>query len=131
MRDAWGKDTLVEDIIRLATAKRYHRKLDDPFLKTLKDVATKDSDYLTVLNHLKNKTPMKDLKKEPTSSPIHSYLTLWERLGILDDEEGSLMTIDNQCLVVPKKYRKKLLKISHLSHQGQLRTYKSLQTRYF
>ena len=98
-------------------------------MATIKDVATEDSNYMAVLEHLKNKTPTKTLRKEPIGSPIHSYCNVWGRLGILEDEEGSLMTNDN-CLVVPKKYQRKLLEITHLSHQGQLRTYKSLQTRY-
>ena len=90
-----------------------------------------DSDYMTVLNHMKNKTPTKVLRKEPTGSPVHSYLNVFDRLGIVEDDEGSLMTIDNNRLVVPKKYQNKLVEIAHLSHQRQLRTYKSLQTRYF
>ena len=55
----------MEAIVRLATTKIYCKKLEDPFLATIKDVAMEDSDYLTVLNHLKNKTPVKDLRKQP------------------------------------------------------------------
>ena len=82
VKDTWGKDTPVEAIVRLATIKRYQRKLEDPFLTTIKDIAMEDSDYMTVLDHLKNKTLTK----------------------ILEDKEGSLITIDNNRLVVPKKY---------------------------
>ena len=72
-------------------------------MATIKDVARRDSDYMTVLDHLKNRTPTKILRKEPIGSPVHSYLNVWDRLGILEDEEGSLITIDNNRLVVPKK----------------------------
>ena len=74
--------------------------MDDPFLQTIKDIATEDYEYITVLNHLQNKTSTKDHKKEPTLSPVHSYLAVWERLVILDDDTGSLMTIDNHHLTV-------------------------------
>ena len=76
VKDIWGKDILVEAIVRLATLTRYWRKLEDPFLTTIKDVVTEDSDYMTVLDHLKNKTPTKILRKEPIGSPVHSYLNI-------------------------------------------------------
>ena len=41
----------------------YRRQLEDPFLQTIKDVATKDEDYMIVLNHLKSNTSTKDLRK--------------------------------------------------------------------
>ena len=105
---------------------RYQRQLEDLFLTTIKDVATEYSDYMSVLNHVKNKTPVMTLQKEPVDSPVHSYLSIWDRLGILDNEEGSLITIDKNYLVVSKKYQRKLLEIAHMSHHGQMRTYKSL-----
>ena len=41
------------------------------------------------------------------------------------------MTIDTNHLVVPKKYQRKLMEIAHLSHLGQIRTYKSLLSWYY
>lgn len=76
----------------------YRRLLEDPFLQTIKDVATKDEDYMIVLNHLKSNTSTKDLRKQPTTSPVPSYLAVWKRLGILDNETKSLMTINNSHL---------------------------------
>ena len=104
VKDTWGKDTPVEAIVRLVTLKRYQRKFEDLFLTTINDLAMEDLDYMTVLEHLKKRTPIKILRKEPIGSPVHSYLNVWDRLGILEDKEGSLMTIDNNRLVVPKKY---------------------------
>ena len=51
-----------------------------------KDITSEDEDYMVVLNRLISNTLLKELRKEPTASPLYSYLAVWEMLGILDDE---------------------------------------------
>lgn len=72
----WGKDTPMEAIVWLAKLTRFQRKLEDPFLTTIKDVETEDSDNMTVLQDMKNKKPTKTLRKELIGSPVHSYLSV-------------------------------------------------------
>ena len=45
-----------------------------------------------------------EMRKESSGSPVHSYLPVWMKLGILNDFKGSLITLDTNRLVIPKKY---------------------------
>ena len=51
-----------------------------------------------------------------TEWPVHSYTHVWERPGVLDDTHGTLMKLDHHSLVIPKKYHKRLLNITHNAH---------------
>ena len=63
----------------------------------------------------------------------NNSLTMGENGNItyLNNNKVSLITLDINRLVIPKKYQKKLLETDYMSHLGKVRTYKSLQMRYF
>ena len=65
------------------------------------------------------------------SHPARKFQHLWNRLGILPDEQGSLITLDQRRIVVPTSYQKRLIYMAHISHQGVTKTLKSLSVRYF
>ena len=63
--------------------------------------------------------------------PARKFQHLWSRLGILPDEQGTLITLDQRRIVVPTSYQKRLIHTAHISHQGVTKTLKSLSVRYF
>ena len=91
-----------------------------------------DDSYQRVLEALKSGLKSHEVKEKlGKNHPAKRFQHLWSRLGILPDEQGTLITLDQKRLVIPAGSQKRLITIAHLSHQGQSRTLKSLSIRYF
>ena len=63
--------------------------------------------------------------------PCRDFHKVWEKLGVLDEKENSLLTYDVKHLVIPVSKRDQIMKILHLSHQGATKTYAAARSRYF
>ena len=53
-----------------------------------------------------------------SENPCRDYVIVWDRLGILNGKDTTLLTLDIKRLIVPVNARKKILQILHYSHQG-------------
>ena len=58
--------------------------------------------------------------------PARKFQHLWNRLGVLADKQGTLITLDQKRIVIPAGSQKRLIGIAHISHQGVSRTLRSL-----
>ena len=61
-----------------------------------------------------------------SDNPCRDYVSVWDRLGTLDNRDSTLLTLDIKRLVVP--LRKKILEVPHYSHQGINKTYTAART---
>ena len=113
---------LMEEIVKKVETRIQQRHLDEPFIPEHTDRVSANDEYQTVLNHLKKGTELQDLKKLPTESPIHSYLSVCSRLGVINDAHESLMIYDHNCLVFSKKFQKRLMDNTHSAHLSMVRT---------
>ena len=91
-------------VLTAVKTKVKQKHLDDPFLQEMEDMASSDDDKHTVWNHLKDGTALQELKRLPMESPVHSYLSVLHRHGVIYDVHKKLMTCDHSHLVVPKRY---------------------------
>ena len=66
-----------------------------------------------------------------SENPCIDYIVVWDRLGILDDKDATLLTLDIKRLVVLVNAQKKILQILHYSHQGITKTYAAVRSRYY
>ncbi len=101
-------------------------------MASIKEQASVSDEYQVILQTLKSGLKSHEVKtKVGNSHPARKLHHLWGRLGILPDEQGSLMTLDNSRLVIPEGAQKKLISQAHMSHQGVTRTLRSLTVRYY
>merc|ERR1712237_274152 len=73
----------------------------------------------------------KEAMLSTTENPCREYSNVWERLGVLDDREDSLLTLDVSRLVVPASQRSHIMDVIHLSHQGITKSYAAARSRYY
>ena len=52
-------------------------------------------------------------------------------MGLLDEKDATLLTLNIKNLVIPIQARKKILQVLHYSHQGITKTYTVARTRYY
>ena len=77
-----------------------------------------DNDFQQILETLKAGFKAHEVKtKLGKTHPAQRLQHLWSRLGVLPDEQGTLITLDQNRLVIPGGSRKKLINMAHLSHQ--------------
>ena len=130
--DLNGRPTPVEALVRQVHAKIERRRAEDPTLLSIKEQASMDDSYQQVLETLKAGLKSHEVKtKLGKTHPARKFQPLWNRLGVLADEQGTLITLDQNRLVIPTGSQKKLISLAHVSHQGVTRTLKSLSVRYY
>ena len=66
-----------------------------------------------------------------SDNPCRDYISVWDRLGLLDGKNATLLTLDIKRLVVPLQARRKILQILHYSHQGITKMYAAATTHYY
>ena len=130
--DRYGRPTPVEALVRQVHAGIEKKRAEDPALLAIKEQAALDESYQQVLETLKSGLESHEVKtKLGKNHPARKFQHLWSRLGILPDEHGTLITLDQKRIVVPTSYQRRLINTAHISHQGVSRTLKSLSIRYF
>ena len=130
--DLHGRPTPVEALVRQVHAVIERRRAEDPALLSIKEQAAMDNSYQKVLETLKAGLQSHEVKtKLGKTHPARKFQHLWNRLGVLADEQGTLITLDQKRIIIPAGSQKRLIGIAHISHQGVSRTLKSLSIRYF
>ena len=101
--DRYGRPTPVEALVRQVHATIDRRRAEDPALLAIKEHASMDEAYQQVLETLKAGLESHEVKtKVGKNHPARRYQHLWSRLDILPDEQGTLITLDQKRIVVPK-----------------------------
>jgi transposase InsO family protein len=100
--------------------------MSDPALAVFFDAI--DDDYLAVASAVRKGRKVKSL---PPTHPARLFSSVWDRLSLLDDEEKSLILLDDERIVVPAAARPELLRRLHLSHSGLVKTRKQCRQEYF
>ena len=96
----------------------------------MRDQEAMDTQYSAVTQAIRDKKP-KAWVLATSDNPCRDYVSVWDRLGTLDNRDSTLLTLDIKRLVVPVQARRKILKILHYSHQGINKTYAAARTRYY
>ena len=101
------------------------RVAKDPFLQPLFDAI--DSEYKQLIEAFRQN----ERGKIPVSHPARAYLSVWEHVSFLDDEEETLLLFKGSRIIVPKEARAFILARLHTSHQGIVKTRLLAQENYF
>ena len=67
---------------------------DNPFLQNFRDIGAMDTEYQELIRHIRDETSLKEIKKLPQSSTALKYVSMWNRLALLDDSADVLVTMD-------------------------------------
>ena len=100
--------------------------MSDPALAVILDAV--DDDYLAVSKAVRQG---KRVKLLPSSHPAHPYASVWDRLSLLDDDEHTLLILDDERIVVPVAARAEILHRLHLSHAGLVKMRQLARQEYF
>ena len=100
---------------------------DDLQLAPLFDAAV-DTDYQMVVKFVREGGK---LDKVPIDHPAKAYKHVIDTLSVYDDNDVSLLVVDDTRLVVPPGARPAILKALHLPHAGFARTKATAQERYY
>ena len=106
------------------------RIYEDPLLDHMHDQGAMDTQYTQMIQAIKE-NKQKSWVLATSDNPCRDYMSVWDRLGLLDEKDATLLTLDIKRLVVPIQARKKILQVLHYSHQGITKTYATARTRYY
>ena len=82
------------------------RQEDDPLLQNFRDISATDKEYEELIHHIKAKTSLKEIKKLPQTSATFKYLSIWNRVEILDKSAGTLITMDRYSIIISQDARR-------------------------
>ena len=130
--DDFGKKIPVEaHISTVQSVNKYEERLhEDPLLDHMHDQGALDTQYTSVIQVNRDKQT-KACVLATSDNPCRDYVSVWDRLGTLDNRDSTLLTLDIKRFVIPLQARKKILEVLHYSHQGINKTYTVVRTRYY
>jgi hypothetical protein len=91
-------------------------------------VAAGDLEYKAVVEAVLRGVAAGDLHPD---HPGRAFKHVWERLGLLDSDDQTLLILDSNRIVVPAVARPEILRLLHRSHSGLVKTKKMAQQLYF
>ena len=104
---------------------------DNPLLQHFRNFSAIDTEYQELIPYIKTETSLKETKKLPQTSTAFKYLSVWNRLALLDESADRLGTMDKYQIIVPEGDRKEVLDHLHIPHQIQIKTYMAATTHYY
>ena len=129
--------------VRQVTATDTEYVWQDPSLQVILEQACVDPEYKELIRLVKEKRDRGYIKtKLPSDHVARSYLPVWERLGLVENENGDqqLVTCDVSRLVIPKgvdeqgncdgHLRKQILDMLHVPHLGVIKSGRAAAQNY-
>ena len=115
----------------MQSVNRYEERMyKDPLLDHMRNQGALDQQYTSVVQAIREKQT-RAWVLATSDNPCREYVSVWDRLGTLDNRDSTLLTLDIKRLVVPLQARKKILEVLDYSHQGINKTYTAARTRYY
>ena len=129
--------------VRQVTATDTEYVWEDPNLQLILDQASQDPEYkelIRLVQERRDKTYIKN--KLPSDHVARSYLPVWERLGLVENQEGDqqLVSCDVSRLVIPKgvdaqgncdgHLRRHILDLLHVPHLGVIKSCRAATQNY-
>ena len=128
---------IEETFARQVTTNKHSFLWKDPLMEEMIQQAAVDPDYLKLAELVKmRKDKMFVKNKLPSDHPARAYLSVWDRLGYEEDPETktTLVILDTTRLCVPRgtdgQLRKKIVKLLHVPHMGEVKAGKAAEKRY-
>ena len=108
--DDFGKKIPVEaHISTVQSVNKYEERLhEDPLLDHMHDQGALDTQYTSVIQVNRDKQT-KACVLATSDNPCRDYVSVWDRLGTLDNRDSTLLTLDIKRFVIPLQARKKIL----------------------
>ena len=133
IKDDFGKTVPIDvHTNTVCTIQKHEDRIrEDPLLEDVRDAGSLDETYTAVIKALREGKTKDDIGNSTDDDPCRDFHKVWEKLGILDEKENSLLTFDVKRLVIPISKREEIMKILHLNHQGATKTYAAARSRYF
>ena len=101
--------------------------LKDLLLEEMQDSGAMDQQYTEVIKALQENRS-KAWVQASNQNPCRDYITVLDRLGILDKKDATLLTLDIKRLVVPVQAWMKIFQPLHYSLKGITKNYAAART---
>ena len=116
----------------------------DPLMEEIITQAGQDEEYKQVADLVKMRRDKSFIKtKLETQHPARQYIQVWDRLGYEEDKvTGNILIIlDDTRIVIPRgvdesgqvtgQMRRKISKLLHVPHLGEVKTARAAERRYY
>ena len=103
----FGKKITVESHINtLQTVNRFENRIyEDPLLDHMRDQGALDTQYSQVIQAIRENKP-KSWVLATSDNPCRDYVSVWDRMGLLDKKDITLLTLDIKRLVLIQTMKK-------------------------
>jgi hypothetical protein len=102
----------ASDILRVTTRSMR----EDIFMTEFYDAMVSDTQYMTLMHLVQAGTTKEEARNLDVD--IKEYVPDWDLIGLLEDNNKTLLTYKGTRLIPPKNYRSRLLAILHIPHLG-------------
>ena len=101
--DEFGREISIDQHVNAAqTIDRFENRFkEDPLLEIIRDAGSMDEEYTAIVKALREGRSTEDIKKSATTDPCRAFLNVWDNLGLLDNKDPTLITMDIKRLVIP------------------------------
>jgi hypothetical protein len=103
----------------------------DPRLGEIMQAAKEDACYKEAVKACLDGMAKDDVKKLPRGHGARDYLHIWDRVGVLDRREDTILTVDGHRIAIPQRARKTILSLLHIPHSGITKTRRAASNRYY
>ena len=118
-------------ISTVQTVNRFEDRIyEDTSLDEMRNQGAIEIQYTQVIQAIKENQP-KSWVLATSDNTCRDYVSVWDRLGLLDGKDATLLTLDIKRLIVPLQARKKILQVLHYSHEGITKINAMARNRYY
>jgi hypothetical protein len=105
---------------------------EDPALDEYFEESKADQAYQDTIHAIERNFSRQQVKELPIGSGPREYLLVWEELSLLQSKDGDkLIVLDGSRVVLPHGSINRVLRLLHLTHQGEVRTRAAARARFY
>ena len=104
---------------------------DDPRMAEIRKAASESTSYREAVKAKLDALTAEEVKKLPFEHGAREFQKWWDKIGLMDEEEDTIMVMDGHKIVVPHGAWKKILQLLHVPHMATARTRKAAAKKYF
>lgn len=126
---AHREEKLAREDVVLST--RAYNTATDPALRSMMKSASEDERYQEIIKVVEEGKTRKEIWALNISHPAQELAYLWPVVGILENEDGKLITIEENHIFIPPASRKEILEAIHGGHLRTANTYLLGRNQYY
>ena len=99
----YGRSLPVEDeMIRRIMMETSEQVREDPAITDILEAVKEDQRYMEAVKAVRKRLTKQEVKKLPKDNRARDYLSMWDGLSVLDDEDDTIMILNLDRIVIPQ-----------------------------